>query len=91
MQHRGVRHEHLPAKAAEPLVSTGQLALTIYLPHVLVGMVLLDMFGRLDDQTLGWAVVTGLVVSAWAIVGSWAWRLRFDRGPLEALMRRVAR
>jgi len=82
--------EHLPAKVVEPLVSTGQLALTIYLAHVLVGMVLLDVFGRLDDQTLGWAVLTSLTFCGAAIVCSWAWRRRFDRGPLEALMRRLA-
>ena len=82
--------EHLPAKVTEPLVSTGQLALTIYLAHVLVGMAVLDSLGRLDDQTLGWAVLTSLVFCAAAVVGSWAWRRRFDRGPLEALMRRIA-
>ena len=82
--------EHLPAKASEPLVSTGQLALTIYLAHVVVGMVALDVMGRLEDQTLAWAVLTSLVFCTAAIVGSWMWRRRFDRGPLEALMRRVA-
>jgi len=82
--------DHLPAKAAEPLVSTGQLALTIYLVHVLVGMVLLDAFGRLDNQTLTWAVSTSMAFCAAAILFSWAWRRRFERGPLEAVMRRVA-
>ena len=82
--------EHLPQKMSAPLVSTGLMALTIYLAHVLVGMVVLDSFGRLEDQTLGWAVLTSLVFSAAAIVSSWAWRRRFDRGPLEVLMRRVA-
>ena len=80
----------LASSVAEPLVSTGQLALTIYLAHVLVGMVVLDGFGRLEDQTLTWAIVTSLAFSAPTIVVAWAWRRRFSRGPVEALMRRVA-
>jgi uncharacterized protein len=82
--------EHLSPALSEPLVATGQLALTIYVAHVLVGMGVLDEIGRLEDQSLTWAVGTGLLFSAVAILGSWAWRRRFDRGPLEWLMRRVA-
>ena len=82
--------ERLPQKTTEPFVSTGQLALTIYLAHVLIGMVILDAFDRLDDQTLGWAALTSLIFSTAAVAFSWAWRRRFSRGPLEALMRRVA-
>ena len=41
-------------------------------------------------EPLGWAVLTGLIFSTAAIVFSWAWRRRCNRGPLEALMRRVA-
>lgn len=74
----------------EPLVSTGQLALTIYLGHVFVGMGLLESMGRLEDQTLAWAVLSSLAFSAAAIVASTAWRRRFRRGPLEWVMRRVA-
>jgi uncharacterized membrane protein YeiB len=74
----------------EPLLSTGQLALTIYVAHVLVGMGILEAMGRLEDQTLGWAVWTSVLFSAAAILFSWLWRRRFARGPLEALMRRVA-
>lgn len=82
--------DHLPEKVAEPLISTGQLALTIYLAHVFVGMGVLQAMGRLDAQNLLWAVTTSLVFSASAVVFSWAWRRRFRRGPVEALMRRVA-
>ncbi|MGB7981776.1 MAG: heparan-alpha-glucosaminide N-acetyltransferase domain-containing protein [Candidatus Nanopelagicales bacterium] len=82
--------EHLPGRVTEPLVATGQLALSIYVAHVLVGMVILDTFGRLENQSLTWAVTTSLVFSVAAIGFSWAWRRRFARGPLEALMRRVA-
>lgn len=82
--------ERVSSRVSEPLVSTGQLALTIYLAHVLVGMGTLEAMGRLDNQSLGWAVVTSLVFSIVAIAFSWLWRRRYDRGPLEWVMRRVA-
>lgn len=82
--------EHLPASAMEPLVSTGQLALTIYLAHILVGMGVLETLGRLENQSLAWAVTTSALFSVTAIAFAWLWRRRFRRGPLEALMRRVA-
>lgn len=82
--------EHLSSRVIEPLVSTGQLALSIYLGHVLVGMGILDTIGRLENQSLPWAVITSLVFSVAAVAFSWAWRRRFHRGPLEALMRRLA-
>ncbi len=82
--------DNLPENVSEPLASTGQLALTIYLAHVLLGMAVLDWWGRLEEQTLSWAVLSGLSFSAAAVLFSWAWRRRFARGPLEELMRRVA-
>lgn len=82
--------DHLSARVTEPLVSTGQLALTTYVAHVLVGMGILEAMDRLEDQTLAWAVSTSIAFSILAIIYSWLWRRRFSRGPLEALMRRIA-
>jgi uncharacterized membrane protein YeiB len=81
--------DHLSSRITTPLVDTGQLALTIYLAHVVVGMAVLESFGRLYDQSLPWAVFTSLAFSASAILFSWVWRRRFARGPLEALMKRL--
>jgi uncharacterized protein len=81
--------EKLPGKLSEPLVSTGQLALTIYVAHVIVGMGVLDAFGLLDDQSLSWAFITSALFSAVAIIAAWLWRKKFKRGPLEALMHRL--
>ncbi|RLE25383.1 MAG: hypothetical protein DRJ50_03060, partial [Actinobacteria bacterium] len=82
--------EHLSASVSEPLVSTGQLALTIYLAHIFVGMGVLEAVGRLDNQTLDWALITSVIFSTSAIVFSWIWLRHFKRGPLERVMRRVA-
>jgi uncharacterized protein len=78
------------SRVTEPIVATGQLALTIYLAHVIVGMAVLDGFGRLEDQTLTWAVANSLAFAVPTILAAWAWRRRFSRGPVEALMRRIA-
>ncbi|MCP5024989.1 MAG: DUF1624 domain-containing protein [Actinomycetia bacterium] len=82
--------QRLSERAAEPLVSTGQLALTIYLAHILVGMGILEAMDRLENQSLEWAITTSLIFSLAVIPCCWAWRRRFDRGPLEWVMRRAA-
>ena len=82
--------ERAPVRWTEPLVSMGQLALTIYVGHVLVGMGILEGLDRLEDQTLEFAIATALLFCAVAMVAAWAWRRRFSRGPLEQLMRTIA-
>ena len=81
--------EKLSARIAQPLVSTGQLAMTIYVLHVVMGMGILDAFGLLNNQSLSWAVITSSAFSVLAIAFSYLWRKRFARGPLEALMHRI--
>ncbi len=71
-----------------PLVCTGQLALTLYVAHVLVGLGTLEALGRLENQSLPFAVGAGLVFSILALLCATLWRRRFARGPLEALLRR---
>ena len=73
-----------------PLVSTGQLALTLYIGHVIVGLGTLEEMGRLGGQTLTYAVTSAFVFFGIAAVLSHLWRKRFSRGPLEALMRAVS-
>ncbi len=77
------------ARVLPPLVATGQLALTLYVAHVVIGMGFLEMIGRLEDQTLQFATVSAVIFSALAIVFSYYWRKRFQRGPLEWVMRKV--
>lgn len=71
------------------LISTGQIALTLYIGHVVVGMGTLEALGRLEGQTLAFSVTSALIFCAFAVVFAYLWRLRFSRGPLEALMRRL--
>lgn len=73
-----------------PLVATGQLALTLYVAHVIVGMGILEAMGRLENQSLPFIVTASLVFSAAAIAWSTWWRSRHQRGPLEWVMRRLS-
>ncbi len=77
------------ARWMHPLVATGQLALTLYVAHVVIGMGLLEAFGRLENQSLFFAVGSALFFSIISIVFSHFWRKKFNRGPLEWVMRRV--
>jgi len=75
-------------RVLSPLRATGRLALTHYVGHVIIGLGALEAAGRLGGQTLPFAVASALVYFAFALVTSTLWLKRFERGPLEALMRR---
>lgn len=66
-----------------PLVATGQLALTVYVGHLLVlavapALLLRDSVAGATLSILRFALVVGVLATLW--------RLRFARGPLEALL-----
>jgi len=70
-----------------PLVAAGQLALTLYVAHVVVGMGLLQVLGHLWTQTLQFAVLTSILFCVASVSFAYFWRKRFARGPLEAILR----
>lgn len=69
------------------LAATGQLALTLYVAHVIIGMGILDALGRLENQSLSFAFLAAAAFCASSVVLSFLYRKRFKHGPLEALMR----
>jgi hypothetical protein len=76
--------------AAPPVrwaAATGELALTIYVAHVVLGMGALGVAGELHGQTLAFALGTAGVFLAVAVVFAVWWRRRRARGPVEALLR----
>jgi len=72
-----------------PLVATGQLARSLYVAHVVVGMGILQAIGRPSDQSLVFALSASAIFCAAGIAFSVAWRKHFAHGPLEAIMRAV--
>ncbi len=71
----------------QPVVATGQLALTLYVAHVILGMGFLELLGRLENQSIQFALCAALVFWLLAMLFAHYWRKRFQRGPLEWVMR----
>ena len=76
------------AKWIKPFLTTGQLALTLYVIHLIIREGLLKTLGVLD-KTLPFAIGSAVLFCICAVIFSHAWRKRFERGPLEWGMRRV--
>lgn len=69
------------------LVATGQLSLTLYIAHILLGMGVIEAFGWLDrGRSLASTLLYALGFYASAISAAVWWRRHFQRGPCEALM-----
>jgi len=74
----------------QPLVHLGQLALSAYLLHLVVGGVLVwDWVDRSQPSLAAQVAATAAVFVALAALAT-AWRARFQRGPVEALLRAVS-
>ncbi|NNC72331.1 MAG: DUF1624 domain-containing protein [Sphingomonadaceae bacterium] len=72
-----------------PLVHTGQLALTIYIVHGTIGVWVVEWVGHKPSQTLTWVIAYSALLYAVLIVLATLWRRRYERGPVEAIMRRL--
>lgn len=72
------------------LYKTGQLSLTLYVAHVIVGMGILESIGRLENQTINFSLLSALIFCVCGIVFSVVWLKFFKTGPLEWIFRKVA-
>ncbi|MCV6598843.1 MAG: DUF418 domain-containing protein [Mangrovicoccus sp.] len=72
------------------LVPAGRQTLTLYIAHILIGMGVLEAFGLLGGQSVGAALLAAGVFCAAATLYAVLWARRFKRGPIEAVMRRLA-
>ena len=78
------------AKWIQPFVAVGQLALTVYVAHVILGMGIMEAMGWLNsDQTLVFAVTYSFVFYFAMVIFAHLWRQSFKRGPVEWLMRQL--
>jgi uncharacterized membrane protein YeiB len=78
------------SRAWRPLADTGQMALTWYFAHIVLGLGTVVALGRVSTEPLPVAAGCGLLFFVLAVLVSWLWKKAFRRGPLEALMRAVA-
>lgn len=72
------------------LCQTGQLSLTLYVAHVILGMGVLDGINRLNNQTIESSLLSSLVFCACGVAFSIFWLKYFKAGPLELIFRKVA-
>jgi uncharacterized membrane protein YeiB len=66
------------------------MSLGIYLAHIVIGLGILDELGMLDGQTLRFALGCSLLFMLFSVVFANLWQLKWQRGPLESLMRRLS-
>lgn len=85
-----IGERHQDSRWLRPLLATGQLALTLYFAHVLLGLGVLEAVGRLERQSLVFASTSAAIFSCLAVAFSHLWRKRFKQGPVEALMRKLS-
>ncbi|MCB1407691.1 MAG: DUF418 domain-containing protein [Rhodobacteraceae bacterium] len=72
------------------LVPAGRQTLTLYIAHILIGMGTLEAFGMLGGQTIGQAVGASALFCLAATVYALIWARWAKRGPIEAVMRKLA-
>lgn len=78
-----------PGRFWQPFVATGQMALTWYIAHIVIGLGTLEALGLVGEISIRATVACGLVFFAAAVLISWGWKTRFRRGPLEWVMRSI--
>ena len=77
------------AKWTKPFVATGQLALTLYVAHLVIGRGVLKVLEVLENQTFPYALGSAVIFCICAVIFSHFWTKRFGRGPLEWGIRRI--
>ena len=77
------------AEWLQPFIFTGQLALSIYVAHVLIGMGLMEVFGWMEGYSLLASVIYAFVFYGTMVAIAHWWRQHFKRGPVEWIMRRI--
>lgn len=75
-------------KPLQILLTTGQLSLTHYVAHVIIGLVPLQLLGVLENGSVVLSTIHACLFYAAAVAFSVYWKKRHNRGPLELLMRK---
>ena len=77
------------AKWTRPFIATGQLALTLYVAHLVIGRGMLEVLEVLEHKTLPLAIGSAVIFCICAVIFSHFWRKRYERGTVEWGMRRI--
>jgi uncharacterized membrane protein YeiB len=76
----------------DALNKTGQLALTFYVAHVIIGMGIIDLINpsKTKSYSIEFSVIYAIVFSLLCIVFAVIWKKYYNSGPLEWVMRKIA-
>lgn len=76
----------------DALKKTGQLALTFYVAHVIIGIGIIEAFdpSKMMNYPIEFSVIYAIVFSAACVLFAVIWSKYLQHGPLEWLMRKVA-
>lgn len=80
--------DRLPGRALGVVATGGRCALSLYAAHVLFGLAPIGLLGFDEGRSLGLALSLAAGFYAAALLGATLWCGRFQRGPVELLMRR---
>jgi len=81
--------QKFPGPWLRPIIATGQMVLSHYIFHVIIGMAFLEAVGRLTNQSLGFCLLFTLAYFSLSVLFSSLWKRRFQKGPMEAMMRKI--
>ncbi len=70
------------------MIATGQLSLSHYVGHVIIGLGFLEALGYVENGSLSFAIVYGCGYFVLAFLFSFFWRRWMTRGPVELIMRK---
>ncbi|MBP1988831.1 DUF418 domain-containing protein [Paenibacillus eucommiae] len=84
-----VVHKLENSRLTQAIIHTGQLSLSHYIGHVVIGLGFLEVIGYLENGRLSFAVAYGCVYFIFAIIFSYIWRKWMKRGPVELIMRKL--
>ena len=75
----------------DALYKTGQLALTFYVAHVIIGMGVVEVIdpSKMGNYTIEFSVVYALIFSLGCVIFAVIWRKYKKTGPLEWIMRKI--
>lgn len=73
------------------LSQTGQLALSLYVLHVILGMGLMEATGTLGKQSIEFSLLCSLAFCVFALVFAVCWRRFFAAGPVESIFKLLIR
>tara|TARA_B100000809_G_scaffold143752_1_gene141298 strand:- start:2594 stop:3670 length:1077 start_codon:yes stop_codon:yes gene_type:complete len=75
----------------DALNKTGQLALTFYVAHVIIGMGIIETIdpNKMGNYSIEFSVIYAFVFSLFCVIFAVIWRKHKEYGPLEWIMRKI--